>query len=296
MPVAMFNGQPIFGPRGPIGPDGNPIGSVISYMGLTAPQDYLICDGTEYNIADYPKLAEHFTKQFGEANHFGGDGETTFAVPDMRNLFLRGYHGESEEQLSEDIGEKQDATRHLLFENNGGSNYAVILPKNSINDTYNPSMVDSYLENTNFAGWTTERTVLAPRGMSAYYTSRPVNMAVLYCIKAVTSVSAENVYSTEEQVVGRWINGKSIYRKVVNGSLSAKDQWEIIETVSDLDFVCTLRGIVYKNDDVVYDSIPNYEAFVAISSNKKNIVVRTGLQNYVNKQMTIIIEYTKTTD
>lgn len=67
-----------------------PIGKIISFMGTIAPSNYLVCDGTEYNIADYPKLAEHFITQFGLVNYFGGDGITTFAVPDLNNKFLKG--------------------------------------------------------------------------------------------------------------------------------------------------------------------------------------------------------------
>lgn len=107
---AYFKGQPVYGPRGPAGPDGNPVGTVISFMGTSAPEDYLVCDGAEYPIGDYPDLAEHFRQQFGAAGHFGGDGENTFAVPDLRNLFLRGYHCGAEEQLSGEVGEKQKAT------------------------------------------------------------------------------------------------------------------------------------------------------------------------------------------
>ena len=60
-----------------------PIGTVVSIMGTTAPQDYLACDGTAYNISDYPQLADYFEAQFGSKNYFGGDGSTTFAVPDL---------------------------------------------------------------------------------------------------------------------------------------------------------------------------------------------------------------------
>lgn len=65
--------------------DGNleetPIGSIISYMGNKVPAHYLLCDGSEYNIADYPELAKHFKDDLGAVNYFGGDGVTTFAVP-----------------------------------------------------------------------------------------------------------------------------------------------------------------------------------------------------------------------
>lgn len=60
-----------------------PIGTVISYMGVTAPQDYLACDGSTYNISAYPDLADFFESQFGSKNYFGGDGVTTFGVPTL---------------------------------------------------------------------------------------------------------------------------------------------------------------------------------------------------------------------
>ena len=67
-----------------------PIGTIISYMGKDCPNNYLICDGTVYDIDSYPELAKHFLKQFDSMNFFGGDGVTTFAVPDLRGEFLRG--------------------------------------------------------------------------------------------------------------------------------------------------------------------------------------------------------------
>ena len=52
-------------------------------MGSTAPTHYLKCDGTVYNISAYPVLAKYFETQFGSKNYFGGNGTTTFAVPNV---------------------------------------------------------------------------------------------------------------------------------------------------------------------------------------------------------------------
>lgn len=60
-----------------------PVGSIIMSVGLTAPIHYLICDGKVYNINDYPELAIFIEDQYGSKNYFGGDGLTTFAVPDL---------------------------------------------------------------------------------------------------------------------------------------------------------------------------------------------------------------------
>lgn len=67
--------------------DDSPVGSIVNYTGLTPPKDYLICDGTVYNIADYPLLAHHILTQFGSYNRFGGDGITTFAVPSLQKEY-----------------------------------------------------------------------------------------------------------------------------------------------------------------------------------------------------------------
>ena len=102
-----------------------PVGTVIAFMGTIAPTGFVFCDGSELNIIDYPNLANHIETQFGSKNYFGGDGITTFAVPDLRDEFLRGYHGDKDNQLSGEIGIHQDATQHA---NIYISNYAYWMP------------------------------------------------------------------------------------------------------------------------------------------------------------------------
>ena len=60
-----------------------PIGTVLTVVGITAPANYLICDGTIYQISSFSELAAYFERQFGSKNYFGGNGTTTFAVPDL---------------------------------------------------------------------------------------------------------------------------------------------------------------------------------------------------------------------
>ena len=66
-----------------------PTGAVMYYAGLAAPDGWLACDGTVYNIADYPALAAFFAANYGANNYWGGDGTTTFGVPDWQGEFLR---------------------------------------------------------------------------------------------------------------------------------------------------------------------------------------------------------------
>jgi microcystin-dependent protein len=54
------------------------IGTVMAFAGVSVPDYYLACDGTEYFISEYPSLFEVI------ADSFGGDGVTRFCVPDLR--------------------------------------------------------------------------------------------------------------------------------------------------------------------------------------------------------------------
>ena len=65
-----------------------PVGHILSFMGTIPPPHYLMCDGTEYLIADYQKLANFFIEQYGQSNEFGGDGITTFCVPSLNTSIV----------------------------------------------------------------------------------------------------------------------------------------------------------------------------------------------------------------
>ena len=157
-----------------------PTGNIISFMGTKAPAGYLVCDGAELDISKYSKLAAHFETQFGTKNHFGGDGITTFAVPDLRNEFLRGFGDRTNA-----IGIHQDATEHLLLGYDVANRdlYIQDLPAST---TYLlAEKADKYITETD------AKKVLpyfiadgdaTGNGMTRY-TSRPTNVAVLYCIK-----------------------------------------------------------------------------------------------------------------
>jgi microcystin-dependent protein len=62
-----------------------PAGTIQAYGGNTAPQGYLICDGSEISRTTYSRLFANVGTNFG-----AGDGSTTFNLPDLRGQFLRG--------------------------------------------------------------------------------------------------------------------------------------------------------------------------------------------------------------
>lgn len=169
--------------------DTTPTGTVISYMGNNVPTGYLICDGSIYNISDYSSLAEQIKREFGTYNYFGGDGTTTFAVPDLRGEFLRGTGTATRNTGSgTNVGEHQDGT--TLPNIAGGKSdttssfFNIYVDKNlssvgvkNMDKNYKPTTMGAYQ-------YKSDKEITSITGVTIYsYSTRPTNTSVLYCIK-----------------------------------------------------------------------------------------------------------------
>ena len=119
-----------------------PVGTIIAVMGNSAPAHYLACNGQVVNIATYPELANYFEEQFGSKNKFGGDGTTTFGIPDLRGEFLRGTgtNGHTNQGNGANVGEHQDATAFPRIEGNINNHFIEIMTNTGLqtSDIKNP--------------------------------------------------------------------------------------------------------------------------------------------------------------
>ena len=88
-----------------------PIGSMIYYPSQNIPAGYLVCDGSEKLIADYPLL-------FNAIGYIGGEDVATgyFRVPDMRGVVPGGYNSTlpSGNPLYGQFGDQVGAPTHTL--------------------------------------------------------------------------------------------------------------------------------------------------------------------------------------
>ena len=178
------------------GTSNTPIGTIIPYMGLTAPRDYLVCDGSILNVSDYPALASHFETQFGTKNHFGGDGSITFALPDLRNEFLRGYG-----DISGEVGQHQDATQIANYRSYSDSNNGLFYIPAKQNYNQGGANADERIATTSEVHKFTTTTLQSDSGTLTYYSARPTNVAVLYCIKYTESNNNSGENSTFKKQV-----------------------------------------------------------------------------------------------
>lgn len=270
-----------------------PIGTIISYMGTTAPQDYLACDGSTKNIADYPQLADFFEAQFGSKNYFGGDGVTTFAVPDLQGEFLRGTgtNGHTGEGSGANVGVHQDGSLHSATSAQSSALWA----SQGTLWSDEGSKPDAKIIGSALKGCSLNNTS-ASNGF--LYTSRPTNTSILWCIKAV---NAGEVYSTDERVVGTWIDGKKIYQKTYTGTSSQLET--LIENRLDIEHIIDCIIILNAYDGYHASNRcwnPKGTPTVTIDwdfSPSKNLHLLLGeyYQGHTNTYY-MTIQYTKTTD
>ena len=107
-------------------------------------------------------------------------------------------------------------------------------------------------------------------------------------------------YSTTEQVIGTWIDGKPIYRKCLNtGTLPNNNTMSVNHGISDFAFATNIYGYVIDTSDNTRIPLP-YPATTATSSigiwvSDTAVRINTG-KDRTNCSGVIVLEYTKTTD
>lgn len=109
-------------------------------------------------------------------------------------------------------------------------------------------------------------------------------------------------YSTEEIFTGKhWIDGKPIYRKVVEHIVG--QSWKDVEGISNIEHCFGVTGYFELNQDEEF-IIPFTAAggsstiglWFSVSKITHKLRQATNSEGYYNKKIILIVEYTKTTD
>ena len=119
----------------------------------------------------------------------------------------------------------------------------------------------------------------------------------------VPSCGALDIYSTEEQVVGRWIDGKPIYSKSFAGVSPASKGVFPFADISDLsiDTVVEISGVTNSGLETGTVELPctrsDTSLFLAgVSGDKKKLNTFVNGTEFYAKAFHCTLKYTKTTD
>ena len=67
----------------------------------------------------------------------------------------------------------------------------------------------------------------------------------------------ESTYSTDEHVVGKWIDGSDIYEKTINtGAMPNTTTKDVAHNITDLGKVIEIKGIMMTSNGTIAASIP----------------------------------------
>lgn len=122
--------------------------------------------------------------------------------------------------------------------------------------------------------------------------------------KGYVQVADPNTYSTEEVKIGKWIDGKPLYRKIIQGNIPTIPSGSTTATgtfaiASNIDEVF-VENIYFTYSTFQYIPIWYFETNSAlpikIYVNNKQLNIVNGVAGYNNSPFTAIICYTKTTD
>jgi len=135
----------------------------------------------------------------------------------------------------------------------------------------------------------------------------PINTIVDYDGSTVPDgweeVDDPNVYSTDETVVGTWIDGKPLYRKVIITNLS-----DTVNVETRTNFNSNIRDIIKIDGYIRLSDSSNVPLNFYVSSTEYIVTysdftsgngrIRTvnNSSKYTGKEVKYIVEYTKTTD
>lgn len=300
-----------------------PIGTIIQYNGEIPPADYLLCDGAEYNIEDYPDLSNQIKANYGSANYYGGDGTKTFAVPNIDNGVK--YIESSDNQNAIDISGQNAQLEYITdyihtlwsYTNAASNKYIGKVTATYTNNGARDAYVSIYINDKEV--WRSAQTSGTDQILINQNVIIPANGTIeikygwpgnhdddgtvtitgkmvpwhyrMYCIKALPAAIRQlDAYSTDETIIGRWIDGKPIYRKV----FKTTDDADLFMINTEINVINMKMNAInsYGNEMIYYGANNNSGLYVFTQQGHK-----LGVDNLNMQTMNwLLIEYTKTTD
>ena len=302
-----------------------PIGTVLPYTNETAPENWLVCDGSELDRTEYNHLFAIIGTTFG-----GGDGSTTFNLPNLKGRTIVGLDAEDTDfnAIGKTLGEKthtltvaempehthkfrastklgNDEGTTTYGEKTSGNvisgNYGNAIQKEGSSQSHNniqPSFIGVYIIKAKQSAG-----VVATVVDSLESTSATDALSAKKGKELNEKITRNSTYSTEEQAVGTWIDGKTIYRKVINfGALPNATKKDVAHNISNLEQFTKIEGIATRQDDtkftqslpLVYKDIErNFNTPLGVDAQAVSIQTnedRSMFNGYV------ILEYTKTVE
>lgn len=121
-------------------------------------------------------------------------------------------------------------------------------------------------------------------------------------VKTYINDKVQDVYSTTETVVGTWIDGKPIYRKVIQYNKTSNGQVDLSLSsygITNVENIWLNQNSFIKTNNNEWKAVNTYESdsyFTFCTFRSANSFRLSSNSSYARGLWNLIIEYTKTTD
>ena len=289
-----------------------PVGCIVPFTSDTVPENWLVCDGSAISRTTYDLLFSIIGTTYGV-----GDGSTTFNLPNLKGKVAVGKDSTQTEfdTLGETGGEKThtQTLTEMPTHNHGISGVAYAL-SGSGNQEFGSGGaqsldIKSVLSITN-TGDGQPMNNLQPYIVTNYIIKAQQSAGlVATVVDNLNSTSSTNAlsakqgkllgsYSTTETVVGTWIDGKPLYRKVIDfGTLPDNTLKNVAHNISNLKQIVKLEGFAGSNQNSGGITLPHAtNSPTALFADDTNVSVLTTNDRTSYTKTFVYVTYTKTTD
>jgi len=172
---------------------GVPVGTILAHAANTPPSGFLECNGSAISRSTYATLFSTIQTTFGV-----GDGSSTFALPDLRGQFIRGWANTGSTDASRAFGSSQTDQNKNHTHTSDSNTLSGTVTHMSATLAQNPGSASGV-----FSKGTTQAAIGAPSGGSGSASAlvfdgthshtisssgggteaRPTNIALMYIIK-----------------------------------------------------------------------------------------------------------------
>lgn len=263
-------------------PTGNPVGTLITTYKKIQPRNYLYCDGSTFNAGQYPALylylGSNVLPDYRECTMVGAEENTTDQITD-HDVYAQGEF--KDDQIQEHTHEYRypDTTP-------GGTG------QSSTRAWYGHAGQTEASGTTGRYGATTHGKQKAVYVYIKAVDGVDISDEDTFLVTVKNFVEEKNSYSTTEMLTGgKWIDGKPIYRKVVELSFTQNSQATLNLNIPNIGSY----SVIDYGHSYIYGNYGTRQPW-----NQTNLYINDGIMylttSHPSGTLKAVIEYTKTTD
>ena len=283
-----------------------PVGFIVPQYRKVARKGWLYLDGSEFDENEYPALylylGTNVLPDYREFGLVGAEENTTSANIATHDVYTQGQ--EKDDQLQNITGSFEIANRNRAPSVSGV--FDVTMSQSNwfaLSETVtSPNLIEFDASHVARAG-----TVTRGKRKAVYYYIKAVDGEQIanesqFLTTVKNYLKTAESYSTEETLTGgTWIDGKPIYKKVVDCGAIPNATYKSVAHGVSLGTLISAKGMAKSsanlNLPLPYVNSPNASDNINIYVNATDIYINTAMSVFQDfTQSFIVLEYTKTTN